>query len=286
MNNPITFLIKETFSHWLKKRAYRMGAAISFYAIFSIAPLFILLIGIVRTIFDRQTTQAAIGHTLNVAIGSNLSAVIQTMISSAYRSHTGIITTLLGGAVLIIAAVSVFSELNTDLDDLWEVPLKRPIMQSTAQTIMHYLEDKVISLLLILFCGFLLLISVAFTVFVSFFHHAGPDILQVGVWGHIVNILISLLGGTVLFSTIYRILPETKLPWKEVIAGAFVTALLFLTGRFLISWYIDAFGDTTTFGAAGSIVGLLLWVYYSAQVFFIAASGTFTYSKLYGSLSK
>ncbi len=231
MNKSIT-LIKETFSHWINKQASRMGAAISFYAIFSVAPLFILLIGIVRTIFDKQTTEHAISKTLSIAIGSNLANVIQTMINSAYLSHTGIITTIIGGVVLIIAALSVFSELNTDLDDLWHVPGIVEMKESTTQTVLHYLKEKVISLFLILFCGFLLLLSVAFTVFISFFHYSLPSVLQAGVLLQIINIVMSLVGSTILFSLMYRFLPETKLPWKEIVVGAFITGILFLIGRF------------------------------------------------------
>jgi membrane protein len=140
---------------------------------------------------------------------------------------------------------------------------------------------------LILLCGLLLLFSVAFTVLISFFHvSALPEFLTSAFWVEITNILVTLLFTTILFSLIYRILPDTKLPWEEIIFGAFITALLFLFGKFLIGWYITAFGGTSSFGTAGSVVGLLLWVYYSAQVFLIGASFTFVYSKFYGFLSK
>ena len=260
-----------------------MGAAISFYAIFSIAPLFILLIGIVRLIFDRHTTQLAIAHTLNITVGSNLSTVIQNLVSSSYHGNTGIVTAIIGGVILIVASLSVFSELDSDLDELWSIPTKNPPKERTViQAVFNYLKSKFVNFLFILLCGFLLLLSVAFTVLISFFHYSLPGILQ----SEIINIVTSLLIMTVLFTLIYRILPETKLPWGELVVGAFITSILFLIGRFLISWYIEGFGETTAYGAAGSIVGMLLWVYYSAQVFFIAASGTFVYSKLHGYLSR
>lgn len=263
-----------------------MGAAISYYTIFSIAPLFILLIGLVRLIFDKQTTTLAIARTLTITIGSNLATVIQTLINSAYRSHGGIITTVIGGMILIIAAVSVFSELNSDLDVLWDTAPYKRIRRSTEQTIRNYLKDKLINLSLILIFGVLLLVSVAFTVIASFFQHSLPDILQHGVLVSVIDIAISFIGSSILFWLIYRVLPDTKLPSRELFWGACVTAVFFLIGRFLIGWYISAFGATSAYGAAGSLVGLLLWVYYSAQVFFISASGTFIYSKTYGSLSK
>lgn len=286
MKKTIT-LVKETFLHWQEKRASRMGAAISFYAIFSIAPFFILLIGIVRTVFDKQTTTLAVARTLNLTVGSNLASVIQTLINSAYRNTSGIVTTVIGGAILIIAALSVFSELNTDLDELWTVPGHPVTDETTAESIKNYFKERTISFILILLCGFLLLFSVAFTAFISFFNHSLPDFLRDNaILVQVLNILLSLAGSTILFSLIYHVLPETKLPWKEIIWGAFVTAILFLIGRFLVSWYIQAFGTTSAYGAAGSIVGLLLWIYYSAQVFFIGASGTFVYSLLHGSLSR
>ncbi|HTH93159.1 MAG TPA: YihY/virulence factor BrkB family protein [Candidatus Paceibacterota bacterium] len=283
----IATLVKETFLHWYDKNALRMGAAISFYAIFSTAPFFILLIGIVRTIFDKQTTTLAISRTLNLTVGSNLSGVIQTLINSAYRNTTGWLTTIIGGIILIITAISVFAELNTDLDELWTPDGHIEEDETAIETIKYYFRERLIVLGLILVCGFLLMFSVAVTVFISLFYQALPDFLQNhATLLQVFNIFLSLVGSTFLFSLIYRVLPEIKLPWKEIIWGAFVTAILFLFGRFLISWYIGAYGKTSTYGAAGSVVGLLLWIYYSAQVFFIGASGTFVYSTLYGSLSK
>jgi membrane protein len=264
-----------------------MGAAISFYAIFSIAPLFILLIGLVRIIFSQQTTHVAITKTLMVSVGNNLANVIQNMIDSAYHVNTNLITTIIGGSVLIIAALSVFSELNNDLDELWTMSVKKPKEENATQTIKHYIKERFIDLGLILMCGFLLLLTVAFTVFISFFHQVLPGFLQNNIQLiPIVNIVMSVIGSTILFSLVYRILPTVKLPWKELLWGAFVTSLLFLIGRFLISWYISAFDETSAYGAAGSVIGLLLWIYYSAQVFFIGASGTFIYSRLYGHLSR
>jgi membrane protein len=286
MNNAIT-LVKESFSHWQQKRASRMGAAISFYAIFSIAPLFILLSGLVQIIFNRQTTQLVITRTLGLAVGNDLGRVIQTMINSAYHNNPGIITAIVSGAVLIIAALSVFSELNTDLNELWSLPAKRTPDETVLQSIKGYIKSKFISFGLILVFGLLLLISVAFTVLVSFFNGLLPDLLRDStLLVQVLNIIMSLIGSTILFTLIYRILPNIELPWKELLWGALVTSVLFLIGRFLISWYISAYGSTSDYGAAGSIIGLLLWIYYSAQVFFIGASGTFVYSKLHGYLSK
>jgi membrane protein len=286
MKNKTIPLIKETFSHWLDKDASRMGAAISYYAIFSIAPLLILLMGVVRTIFDKTTTTNAIARILNVTIGSHLSSSIQTLINSSYPAHNTIVTTTIGVVVLIVAALSVLAELNNDLDELWRVPSLVQNKSTTAQTVTNFIKERFISLLLILLLGVLFLFLVAFSVFLSFFHYTLPLVLQGGLMIQVLNIIVSLLGGTLLFALIYRILPDTKLPWRELIWGALATAVLFLIGRYLISWYIDAFGDTTAYGAAGSVIGLLLWIYYSAQVFFIGAAGTFVYSKNYGFLSR
>ncbi len=263
-----------------------MGAAISYYAIFSIAPLFILLMAIVRTIFDTRTTTAVIARILNVTIGKNLSSVIQTLITSAYRANTGLIAGIVGGAVLIIAALSVLAELNSDIDELWEIPSIQQTTITTKQTVTNFIKDRLIALSLIFLFGLLFLFVVAFSVFMSFFHYSLPGLFQNAIVIEILNSIVTLFGSTVLFAVVYRILPDTTLPWRELFWGAFATSILFLAGKFLIGWYIDAFGDTASYGAAGSIVGLLLWIYYSAQVFFIGASGTFVYSKQYGFLSK
>jgi membrane protein len=279
--------VKDTFGHWADKRASRMGAAISYYAIFSIAPLFILLTAIVRAIFDQDTTAVAISRTLNVTIGSKLATVIQGLIKSSYLTNAGTWATIVGGAILVVAALSVLAELNNDMDELWALPsnLKEP-KESTTQTVIHFIKERLISLFLILLCGLLLLFSVAFTVLLSFFSADIPAVLHNPVLVQLINIVVTLVITTVLFSLIYKILPDTKLPTKEIIRGAFITALMFLIGKFLISWYIASFSGTDEFGAASSVVGLLLWIYYSAQVFFIGASGTFVYSKKYGYISR
>jgi membrane protein len=284
--NKARSLVQGTFSHWQKKRASRMGAAISYYAIFSVAPFFILLIALVRTIFDKQTTTKVVAKTLNVAVGTNLSSVIQTLINSAYKSHAGILTAIIGGILLIVAALTVLGELNNDLDELWDTTNNRPVRESTGKKVMAFLKERLMALSLILLFGLFFLFIVAFSVFISFFHYSLPGILQSSLAISLINIAGILLGGTLLFAVTYRLLPNTKLPWKELLWGALATSLLFLIGKFLITWYIGAFGATSAYGAAGSIVGLLLWVYYSSQVFFIGAAGTFVYSQKFGYLSR
>ncbi|MDB5254756.1 MAG: putative rane protein [Candidatus Nomurabacteria bacterium] len=283
----ITSFLQDTFAHWQDKGASRMGAAISYYAIFSIAPLFILLTGIVSSIFDKHTTSLAITRTLNITLGSSLAKVIQDLISTSYIASAGVLATIIGAIVLIVAALSVLAELNNDMDELWHVPSARAEPElTTTQNIMHFIKERLISLLLILLCGLLLLFSVAFTVLLSFFNGSIPALFENHLIVQVVNAIITLIMATGLFSLIYNIMPDTKLSTKEILWGAFCTAVLFLVGRFLIGWYISSFGGIKEFGAAGSIVGLLLWVYYSAQVFFIGASGTFVYSQKYGYLSR
>ncbi len=264
-----------------------MGAAISYYAIFSIAPLFILITTMVRAIFDSHTTTLAIARALNITIGSNLAAVTQGLINKSYITNAGVIATIIGGLILIVAALSVLAELNNDLDELWQLPEGRaPLKNTPTQTVVHFIRERFISLFLILICGILLLFSVAFTVLLSFFHGTTLLLLHNSFLTGGANSIATLIITTVLFSLVYKILPDTKLPTKELFWGAFGTALLFLIGKFLISWYISAYGGIDEYGAAGSIVGLLLWIYYSAQVFFIGASGTFVYSKKYGYLAR
>jgi membrane protein len=285
----IAELTKAALSHWQEKRASRMGAAISYYAIFSIAPFFILLISLVSAIFDRATVLATVHHTLRGALGSNLTDVIQSLITSLQHAHTGIITTIIGIVVLFIGAISMFSELNTDLDELWYIAPKKVRVMTTAQAVRFYLKEELSVLFLMLLCGLLLLFSVAFTVFLSLIQDSFPlaeHIIQNAWLLSSINIFLTLLFTTVVFTLIYHILPQVKLPWSELIRGAFLTAILFLIGKFLIGWYIASFGATSAFGAAGSLVALLLWIYYSAQVFFIGASYTFVYSQKYGYLSR
>ena len=282
-------LIKDTLSHWQSKRASRMGAAISFYAIFSIAPFFILIINLVSSIFDHQTVLSTVHRTLVGAVGTSLADLIQSLITGLQYSKVGTIGTIVSIAILVIGALSMFSELNNDLDELWYVAPKEKKDLTIWQTVTGYIREQVSIFFLILLCGLLLLFSVAFTVFLSLIQHTAPilqHILATGWALSAVNIILTLFFSTVVFTLMYRILPNTKLPWKELLIGAFVTAVLVLIGKFLISWYITAFKETKGYGTAASFVGFLLWVYYSAQVFFIGSSFTFIRSKTTGYLSR
>ncbi len=285
----IIALTKATLSHWQEKRASRMGAAISYYALFSIAPFFIVLIGLVSAIFDRATILVTVHHTLQQTVGVNLAGAIQSLITSVQHSSSGIVATIISIVVLLVAALSMFSEINSDLDELWYVEPKKKRVLTTAQAIVRYLREQLSVFFLLLLCGLVLLFSVAFTVFLSLIQHnfvwASQIIHHVGLLSFI-NILLTLFFATILFTLMYHILPTVKLPWSELLRGAFMTAVLFLIGKFLISWYVDSYGATSAFGAAGSLVALLLWIYYSAQVFFIGASYTFVHSQKYGYLSK
>lgn len=283
-------LIKDTLSHWQSKRASRMGAAISFYAVFSIAPFFILLINLVSAIFDRPTVIDTVHRTLQSAVGINLANIIQLLITSVqYPSAGGTLTTVVSLVVVIIGAVGMFSELNNDLDELWYVTPKQKRELTTLQTIVRYIEEQFSVFFLILLCGLMLLFSVAFTVFLSLTQKSIPVfeyIIHTAWLLSTLNVFLTILFSTIVFALVYRILPDTKLPWRELLLGALITAILFLIGKFLISWYITNFGKTNTFGTAGSFVALLLWIYYSAQVFFIGASYTFVKSKAGGYLSR
>ncbi len=266
-----------------------MGAAISFYAIFSIAPFFILIINLVSAIFDRATVLATVHRTLQGAVGSSLATVIQSLITGLQYSKVGLIATIISIAVLVIGAISMFSELNNDLDELWYVIPKKKLELTTWQAVSRYVREQVSVFFLILLCGLLLLFSVAFTVFLSLVQHSVPIIEYVVNTAWLlsaVTIFFTVFFSTIVITLVYRILPETKLPWKELILGAFITTILVLIGKFLISWYITSFKKTSGFGTAASFVGFLLWVYYTAQVFFIGASYTFVRSKTSGYLSK
>jgi len=262
-------LVRKAVSAWIDDGAQSMGAALAYYTVFSIAPLLIIVIAVAGFVFDREAVQGEIAAQLQSLIGSDGAIAVQGLVKSASEPAHGIIATLTSIVLLIVGSTSVFAELQSSLDRIWRVPATK------VSGVWNLLRARLLSFAMILALGFMLLVSLVVSATVAAFGAR---------WGNMVggqemllqisNIVISLGLSTGLFAMIYKVMPRAKIAWRDVWIGAFVTAVLFEIGKFLVGLYLGKSGVASGFGAAGSLVVLLIWVYYSAQIFLLGAEFT------------
>jgi membrane protein len=268
-------LLKTIFIKWLEDDAFQSAAALSYYTLFSLAPLLIISIAVAGFVFGREAAQNQIVSTIQGLIGQESAQAVQAMIQNASnRPKTGMISTLLGGIVLLFGAGGVVGQLQTSLNTIWGV-------NAQADSGLHdFIRKRFISFAMVLGVGFLLLVSLAVSAFISgLTQFIGSFFGGVAV----IDILISFGFVTFLFAMIYKFLPDVQIQWADVWVGAALTSLLFTIGKFLIGFYLGTSGVTSVYGAAGSLITILLWVYYSALIFFWGAEFTQVYSSQYGS---
>ncbi|MEP7205355.1 MAG: YihY/virulence factor BrkB family protein [Casimicrobiaceae bacterium] len=281
LTNPrkLWALAKESVSSWIDDFAPSMGAAISYYTVFSIAPLLLIVIAVVGFVFGREAATGQIFDELRGLMGDEAAATIQSMVKSASDPGKGTIATIIGVVTLIFGATTVFGELQSALDRIWRAPAA-----TKKEGIWKLVRTRVLSFGMILGIGFLLLVSLAASAGIAALSKLwGPYFMGSQILLQIVNIAFSLGVVTVLFALIYKFLPRTRISWRDVWIGAGVTAVLFTVGKFLIGLYLGRSAAASTFGAAGSLAVVLLWVYYSAQIFLLGAEFTWVYSYRYGS---
>ena len=286
--NYVGSLIKETFSHWSNHHPGRLGAALSYYAVFSILPLFLIIIALTGLFVDKNLVQANIMYYIEDAVGVNAGEYIKNLLQGTRHQTTTIAAAIISIGTLIFGAIGVFSELNNALDELWHLePKGKKVIEKEPgvwKKIVLILRHKITSFSVVPLIGILLLLSIGSTIFLPAIATKIPWLFPYEWSLKLAEIIVSLVLSTILFSLIYKILPNLKLPWKELIIGSMVTSLLFLIGKLLIGTYLTTLANTSTFGAAGALVAILLWVYYSSQVFFIGASYIFVYSRKSGYL--
>jgi membrane protein len=272
-------LIKETFSEWSEDKVPRLAAALAYYTAFALAPLLLIAITVAGFFFGREAASNQIAQQLAGLIGPSAAESINTMIESAGANKSGgIIASVIGIATLLFAASGVFGELQDSLNTIWEVQPKPD------QGIMATIKQRFFSFAMVLGVGFLLLVSLVLSAVLGALGGmvGGEQADQSLIWKAI-NFVVSFGVITLLFALIYKYLPDVKIQWRDVWIGAMATALLFTIGKAALGWYLGRPGTTSTYGAAGSFVALLLWVYYSAQILFFGAEFTQVYAKSYGS---
>lgn len=280
MKLKTTFILaKKAVVAWIDDFAPSMGAAISYYTVFSLAPLLVIVIAIAGAIFGRDAVSEQISGQLTGLIGKEGATVVEGLVATASNTGRGVVAGVVGIVVLLFGATTVFAELQSALDRIWHVPEREK-----PQGVWAILRARLLSFGLILALAFMLMISlVVSAVTASLGTWVGGLMPGSAVLLYIVNTLISLTFLSVLFAMIYKLMPTTPVAWRDVRVGAIVTAVLFEAGKLLIGLYIGKSGITESFKAAGSLVVLLAWVYYAAQIFLLGAEFTKVYADEHGS---
>jgi membrane protein len=272
-------LVKKAVGAWVDDFAPSMGAAISYYTAFSLAPLLVIVIAIAGALFGREAVQGQIAAELSGLIGPQGAQLIQTVVSAASDSDKGLVASLISGVVLLIGATSVFAELQSDLDRIWHVP---PAQKPSG--IWAVLRARIVSFGLILGLAFLLIVSLTVSAATAALGSLDSSILPGGeLVVQALNMIVSLAITTALFAMIFKLMPSAHIAWRDVWIGAGVTAALFEIGKLLIGLYLGKSSFAQTFAAAGSLVVLLAWVYYAACIFLLGAEFTKAYADEHGS---
>jgi membrane protein len=267
-------VVKESVLAWVRDGAPSMGAALAFYCAFSIAPLLVIVIGIAGIAFGSQQAESAIVAQLHGLMGEQGARAVETILAGSRLRESGWLATIIGTLTLIVGATSVFGELESALNRIWQAPPR------SGSGLMEFLRARLLSFGLVLGLGFLLLVSLLVTTALTAFSKQYSGYLPAGVvFLHAANFFVSFGVVTVLFAVIYKWLPNVSIAWRDVWAGAAVTALLFNVGRAGIGFYLGNTAGTSAYGAAGAFVLMLLWLYYSAQIFLLGAEFTWVYAK-------
>jgi membrane protein len=270
-------LTRESVSRFSQDFAPSMGAALAYYTIFSIAPLLIIAIAVAGFVFGENAARGEVFAQLRGLIGDQGAAAIEATVKSASQTGSGTFAAIAGIVILLLGATSVFAELQSDLDRIWDSP------KPEKPGIWGMLRGRVLSFGMVLGIGFLLLVSLLLSAALSALGHVWRGALPGGdMFVQVINFIVGFLIITGLFALIYKVLPRCDIDWADVWIGATVTSLLFSIGKSLIGLYLGRSSVASSFGAAGSLVIVLLWVYYSAQIFLLGAEFTRTYSYRHG----
>ncbi|MDD8013135.1 MAG: YihY/virulence factor BrkB family protein, partial [Acidobacteriota bacterium] len=274
----IWILVKAAASSWGDDYAQSMGAALAFYSMFSIAPLLLIVISVAGLVFGVEAARGEIVGQLQALTGPQGAAAVQALLKSVSQPAESVAALLVGGILLLIGATSVFAELQDALDRIWRVSKRN------RAGIWSLLRARLLSFGMIMAIGFLLIVSLVVSAALAVLGKLwGPLFSDWEILVRVVDFLVSFVIITTMFALIYKVMPRVKVAWADVWIGAAVTAVLFTIGKFLIGLYIGKSGLTSGFGAAGSLVVMLLWVYYSAQIFLLGAEFTWAYALTFGS---
>jgi len=271
-------LLKETAKEWSEDKVPLYAAALAYYTVFSLAPLLLIAIAIAGVVFGEEAARGQLDSQIQGLVGQEGATAIQTMIQNTQQPGSGgIIASIIGVITLLFGASGVFGQLQESLNAIWEVKPK------PNRGWKSFLQARFLSFAMVVVIGFLLLVSLVLSAVLSgISSFLGDRVPGFAAVGQGLNFLISFAVITGLFASIYKFLPDVKVPWKNLWVGSAVTALLFNIGKYLIGLYLGNSSVSSTYGAAGSLVVLLIWVFYSAQILLIGAEFTQVYSRFRG----
>jgi membrane protein len=273
-------LLKQAVSAWQSDYAPSMGAALAYYTLFSIAPLLLIVISVAGMVFGEAAARGEISEQLSGMMGAQGATAVEGLLQNAHRPGSGAIGTAVGVVVLLLGASSVFGELQNALDRIWHAPQKKQMSGWWS-----LLRSRLLSFGIILALAFLLMVSlVASAVLAAAGKWWGPAFAAWQTLAHVLDAAISVGLAMLMFALIYKLIPRVRVEWRDVWTGAAVTALLFAVGKVLIGLYLGRSSVASAFGAAGSLVVVMVWVYYSAQIFLLGAEITRAYALRHGSL--
>jgi membrane protein len=272
--NKAWTLSKSTILSFLADDALSKGAAIAFYTVTSIVPILLIVVAIAGIAFGREAAQNGIIGQLSGLMGKESAEFLQSAIANAQNKSSGTIAALIGVATLIVTASGVFGEMQSALNAIWKV-------DSSDAPVSRLVRARAASLGLVVSLGFLMMVSLVASAGLTALGNYLDAVLPFGkVLLAIVNGIVSFILISVLFAAIYKVLPDRPIQWRDVVVGSAVTSLLFTGGKSLIGWYIGSSAVASSYGAAGALIVILLWVYYSAQIFLLGAEFTKAYSDL------
>ena len=273
---PIVGLLKETYVQWDEDQASRLAASLALYTLLSIAPLIVVSIVVASFALGDEAARGQLSQQVGQVVGSQAGSAIEALVENARTPSSGLIGSSVGIVVLLFGASGVFGELQTALNQIWNVKA-RP-----GRGIKGLLRDRFFSFSMVMGVAFLLLVSLivsaALATLTGHFEHmvAWPALWQA------LNLLIGLGVSTLLFALIFKVVPDAKIAWRDVWVGALVTAVCFSLGKTALAWYVGRSATVSPFGAAGSLVALTVWVYYSAQILFLGAEFAQVYATRFG----
>jgi membrane protein len=274
-------IVKETGQGWDRDGVSSLAASLAYYTLLSLAPLVVIAIAIAGFVFGEDAARDRIAGELGHVVGSQAAQAIQEVVKRAQAPEAGIVSTVVGVVVLFVGASGVFGELQTSMDRVWNVKPK------PGRGFLGMLKDRFLSFTMVLGVAFLLLVSTILTAALAAVGRYLGNALPGGeaLW-QLVNLVFSLATTALLFGLIFKIVPDIEIAWKDVWIGASVTSVLFTLGKFLIGFYLGKASVSSAYGAAGSLVVLVIWVYYSAQILLLGAEFTQAYADHWGSRVK
>jgi membrane protein len=277
----IQSILAESFEGWSKHNAPRLGAALSFYTLLSLAPLLLVLVAVVSFATGHQAAEAAVIRQVETLMGAEGGIIAQSLLEGSRNTTHGIVATLFGVLTLLFGASGVLIELRDALNTIWDVPTPQ---LSGLKLVSSFVKERLLSFALVLAVGFLLVVSLAVSAWIAALGAFTAHVLPSSeVILHLANFVVPFCVITGLFAAIYKVLPDARIEWTDVILGGAVTSLLFSIGKLALGIYLAKATFVSTYGAAASIIVLIVWVYYSAQIFFLGAEFTRVFGNRYGS---